>query len=411
MKKHILLFSQTGTEVNKIVEYLEETMLNYEPYLIITDNQAYNIDPRVENRKQTRYISKKRVKDVEFLRYVFGDPKECIITLHGWLNIIPREICEEYEIYNGHPGLITRYPELKGKDPQKRVWENKSKYAIVGCVIHEVIPEVDEGKILSVQELKNNFTTFDDFYYEMRNISITNWREFLRDKFSSTSQFNIGICFATAGKKEDTVLWKSINNLPDDFSKKTYIEYYEYNTQSLQAVYNKFLGNCRRNNTSIALLIHDDVYVNCGDFRARVINASKMFPVFGLAGCTSCTITLPALWHAMSKREEQRGCVAHGTEENYYYTSFGPLPSRVLLLDGLFIGINLDNIPSDIMFDESYPSRFHYYDLDFSLECNKKGVKMGVVDIPVIHRSPGLTNPNAEFYKGQEYFYNKWKNK
>lgn len=34
---------------------------------------------------------------------------------------------------------------------------------------------------------------------------------------------------------------------------------------------------------------------------------------------------------------------------------------------------------------------------------------MGVVDIPIIHSSPGLTDPNREYYKGQEYFINKWK--
>ena len=34
---------------------------------------------------------------------------------------------------------------------------------------------------------------------------------------------------------------------------------------------------------------------------------------------------------------------------------------------------------------------------------------MGIVDIPIIHSSPGLTNPNEEFYKGQEYFIKKWK--
>jgi hypothetical protein len=79
-----------------------------------------------------------------------------------------------------------------------------------------------------------------------------------------------------------------------------------------------------------------------------------------------------------------------------------------LLIDGVFIGINIKELPPTVKFDESYPSRFHYYDLDFSLECNKNGVKIGVVDIPIIHSSPGLTNPDKEFYDGQQYFINKW---
>ena len=69
----------------------------------------------------------------------------CICTLHGWMRIIPKSICKDYEIYNLHPGLITKYPELKGKDPQDRVQDHHKK---IGVVIHEVIPEVDSGEIL-----------------------------------------------------------------------------------------------------------------------------------------------------------------------------------------------------------------------------------------------------------------------
>ena len=209
----------------------------------------------------------------------------------------------------------------------------------------------------------------------------------------------------TKGKKENTLLYKSVNidyyNIP--------IHYEENNTKSLQKCYNSFLVDARNNDISVAVFVHDDVYINCRDFLDRLERSAKDYTVFGLAGATTCKVGNPALWHLMSKREDQRGCVAHGSEKQYHYTSFGPLPSRCLLIDGVFIGINIKNLPTDIKFDESYPSSFHYYDLDFCLECNKKGVIMGVVDIPIVHNSPGLTNPNNEFYKGQEYFIKKWK--
>ena len=134
-----------------------------------------------------------------------------------------------------------------------------------------------------------------------------------------------------------------------------------------------------------------------------------MYTVFGLAGATSCKISKPALWHLMSKKEEQRGCVAHGNEDIYAYSSFGPIPSRCLVVDGVFIGVNVKELPGNVKFDESYPCKWHYYDLDFCLECNRNSVTIGVVDIPIIHQSPGLTSPDNEFYKGQEYFINKWK--
>ena len=221
---------------------------------------------------------------------------------------------------------------------------------------------------------------------------------------------SIKIYTATKGKKEDTQLYKSLDKalrLVDGVVYPTHYE--EYNTKSLQECYNSFLRDARSNSIDIVVFVHDDVFINTSDLRTRLVNASEKFSVFGLAGATTCKIGNPALWHLMSKREDQRGAVAHGKEASYQYTSFGPLPSRCLLIDGVFIGIDIKTLPDTVKFDESYPSKFHYYDLDFCLECNKEGVIMGIVDIPIIHTSPGLTNPNNEFYKGQEYFIKKWK--
>lgn len=215
----------------------------------------------------------------------------------------------------------------------------------------------------------------------------------------------IKIYTATKSKKEECALYESLSNSNYDYD----VLYKENNKDSLHKTYNDFLDDANNNGVDIACFIHDDVYVNCRDFTDRIIDYSKDFTVFGVAGATQCRVKKPALWHLMSLVQEQRGCVAHGKKELYNYTSFGPIPSRSLLIDGVFIGINIKALGSDIRFDENYPSRFHYYDLDFSLECNRNNIKIGVVDIPIIHQSPGLTNPDEEYYKGEEYFINKWK--
>jgi len=216
---------------------------------------------------------------------------------------------------------------------------------------------------------------------------------------------NFKIYTTTKGKKEDTALYKSLNIKYNDLP----VHYEEKNTKSLQSCYNNFLEDARNNNVDICVFVHDDVFINCGDLLRRLDDYGKMYTVFGLAGASKCKVKEPALWHLMSERKDQRGNVAHGHPDRYQYTSFGPIPGRVLVIDGVFIGINIQNLPTNVKFDESYPSKFHYYDLDFSLECNKNNVTIGVVDIPIIHSSPGLTNPNEEFYKGQEYFIKKWK--
>ena len=121
-------------------------------------------------------------------------------------------------------------------------------------------------------------------------------------------------------------------------------------------------------------LLDCDVFINCNDLLHRLQNSAEKYTVFGLSGATTCKVKEPALWHLMSERQDQRGCVAHGNKELYHYTSFCPLPMRSLVIDGVFLGINIKKFNRDVRFDESYPSHFHYYDIDFCLECNKNNV-------------------------------------
>ena len=107
---------------------------------------------------------------------MLGEPKNTLVTLHGWLNIIPEEICNEYTIYNGHPGMITFYPELKGKDPVERAWEKIDTYHFVGSVVHKVVPEVDSGSILSADYIPAIFCkSLDDMRARVKKTSHEAW--------------------------------------------------------------------------------------------------------------------------------------------------------------------------------------------------------------------------------------------
>ena len=92
------------------------------------------------------------------------------------------ERMNEYKIYNGHPGLITDFPELKGKDPQIRAFEGikEGKYKYAGAVLHKVVAGVDEGKIL-MQERFNTFgVELDDLFRILRDRSLYMWCRFLK---------------------------------------------------------------------------------------------------------------------------------------------------------------------------------------------------------------------------------------
>ena len=81
------------------------------------------------------------------------------------------------DIFNGHPGLISSYPELKGKDPQIKAWEGK--YREVGSVVHKVTEGVDEGDIV-MQCSTNNFAkSLDGMYRILKSTSFTCWISFL----------------------------------------------------------------------------------------------------------------------------------------------------------------------------------------------------------------------------------------
>ena len=97
------------------------------------------------------------------------------------MRIIPKNICNEYNIYNLHPGLITKYPQLKGADPQARVAaeQDESIYKRVGCVIHKVTPGVDEGEILASVSTANVYSGEKMLTSQLHNMALDLWVDFI----------------------------------------------------------------------------------------------------------------------------------------------------------------------------------------------------------------------------------------
>ena len=179
-KRWVAFFSQTGGEIADIAESLGRW-----PDLIVTNERPAHLrsfDYRIEQKRSDILIVTDNKPSADIYRTLIGD-KNTIVTLHGWLRIVPKEVCEEYNIYNGHPGLITRYPELKGKDPQVRAYEGiqEGKYESAGAVLHKVIPEVDEGKIISEEYFGvDSKLSLDDLFRILKDRSLYMWCNFLK---------------------------------------------------------------------------------------------------------------------------------------------------------------------------------------------------------------------------------------
>lgn len=164
----IAFFSQTGNEIHRLSKLMERY-----PDLIVTNKKDIsNINPNLPKELIIQ------IKDTNLDKSYEDILKEDdLITLHGYLRIIPKNICNKYRIYNSHPGLITKYPFLKGKDPQKKAYD--FRLDISGVCIHEVTPEVDEGKILLEKEVNILDNTLEQIYIKLHSCSVNLWYEFL----------------------------------------------------------------------------------------------------------------------------------------------------------------------------------------------------------------------------------------
>ena len=215
---------------------------------------------------------------------------------------------------------------------------------------------------------------------------------------------NTFIFAATKGKKEKTLLYKTLKG------EATWIQ--EDNTNALAKCYNKAIDFAIEEDVDNLILVHDDVILE-NYSTERLDNLMQKFDVVGVAGTTQVKLQSPALWHIMGGgfgSGNLHGAVAHGDGKTKHMTAFGPYPKRVVLLDGVFLAIS-KKVFKKIRFDESCPAKWHFYDLDYNMQCHKAGFKLGVGDILITHQSPGLSDVTQEFKDGSEWFLNKWKTK
>ena len=171
--KHYTFFSQTGSEIATIARRLgrwpDKIITNQRPERLRT------ISPKLAGI-DIIYLSNKPTVE-EYLEVLGTEP--CKVTLHGWLRIMPPEVIAIHpNMFNGHPGLITEHPILKGKDPQEKAYN--LGLTVSGCVIHQVTVGVDEGPILEERMVEIKNLSLDEVYSELHKTSIDLWVEFLK---------------------------------------------------------------------------------------------------------------------------------------------------------------------------------------------------------------------------------------
>lgn len=189
------------------------------------------------------------------------------------------------------------------------------------------------------------------------------------------------------------------------------------NKKGLSELYNSVLINERLSNENDwVIFLHDDTVVNFNeDHLIKILSENNDYDLLGVAGSTEAKISSPCLWHLMNETPKvfpnpkiHSGCVYHDFDGNFVKSEFGPYPRRVILIDGVLMAIKI-NREDTLWFDTSL-AKFHFYDLDFSLNAFINKRKTRVVNLPIIHLSPGLRSFTEEWKEGNDRFIQKWSN-
>ena len=166
MARWIALFSQTGSEIVNLSK-----LVGRKPDVVCSNN--LDKDSWVKGLGNVHVGSHD-----ELMQILLNTESDALVTLHGYLRIIPPEVVKALpNMYNGHPGLISFYPELKGKDPQERAMD----YKFIGSVVHKVTEGVDEGKIISQVAYTNRASSVESIYNTCKQASLNAWVHAMRD--------------------------------------------------------------------------------------------------------------------------------------------------------------------------------------------------------------------------------------
>lgn len=181
MAKWIALFSQSGSELVEV-----SNRLGIKPFAVFTNNMDES--KFAQGTEQFNLVQWKHDVIMDFLMEDYN-PKNVLITLHGYLRILPKNVCEKFNIYNGHPGDIVSYPILKGKDPQQKALD--LNLPRTGTVIHKVTPEVDDGEIVRLAECSiDKNETVDTLIGKLKEKSIDLWVDFLKTGLTINENWN-----------------------------------------------------------------------------------------------------------------------------------------------------------------------------------------------------------------------------
>jgi len=145
-----VLASGRGTNLQAIIEAIEEGKIEGRISIVISDNQdAFALKRAEQHNIETQYINFRKFKDredydkeiIKFLK----EKKVELVVLAGYMRILTPYFIKVYKnkIMNIHPALL---PSFSGLHAQRQAVECGVK--VSGCTVHFVDEGVDSGPII-----------------------------------------------------------------------------------------------------------------------------------------------------------------------------------------------------------------------------------------------------------------------
>lgn len=192
----------------------------------------------------------------------------------------------------------------------------------------------------------------------------------------------------------------------------TELRLFPSNSAGLPVVYNTAIREAA-SDPAVLVFLHDDLHICDFFWPGTLLGGLAQFKIIGLAGNRRRVARQPGWYFADEQLspdspDNLSGVVAHGsgfppTRLDIYGQSNQP----VKLLDGLLLAAYSQTLLSQtLFFDERFA--FHYYDMDFCREAEKRDLSMGTVQLSVIHESRGGF-ASENWKRGYELYLDKWK--
>lgn len=176
------LFSHTGAETERLADALSS---RFELRCALTNNMNYWTHLHWGSPLYGKVI-KTFSDNINATLGMGSIPPGSLITLNGYNRILPGWVLEALRrrcalVYNIHPAPIQLYPELRGLDPHRKLYEGvqSGKYQFIGVVIHEVDEGVDTGPVAHWKlKLADPSWSYEELCEESHALGFEAWMEF-----------------------------------------------------------------------------------------------------------------------------------------------------------------------------------------------------------------------------------------